>query len=130
MECSESRAVFNNVKKNSAMNVLTQQDIKRLWHPLITYANTAQKEMTIIERHKEQSTAVKVKRESKLTRVGMESVDEVEVFCGDQNSLLMTQVYTKKFHCQYKFHLYSFDTQTCTIRMGPSADDLNNVEST
>ena len=78
MECSESRAVFNNVKKNSAMNVLTQQDIKRLWHPLITYANTAQKEMTIIERHKEQSTAVKVKRESKLTRVGMESVDEVD----------------------------------------------------
>ena len=70
MEWYESRALFNNVKKNSAMNVLTQQDIKRLWHPLITYANTTQKEMTIIERHKERSTTVKVKRESNLTRVG------------------------------------------------------------
>ena len=50
------------------------------------------------------------------------------MFRGDQNSLLMTQVYTKKFHCQYKFHLYPFDTQTCTIRMDASADDLNIVK--
>ena len=39
----------------------------------------------------------------------------------------MTQVYTKRFQCQYNFQLYPFDTQTCTIRMDTSADDLNIV---
>ena len=63
-----------------------------------------------------------------MTRGGKEVVDEVEVFRGDQNPLVMTQVYTKKFHCQYEFHLYPFDTQTCTIRMDASADDLNIVK--
>ena len=110
------------------MNVLTQQDVKRLWHPLITYANTAQKEMTTLGRQKEWSTRVKVRREGNLTRGRMGVVDEIEVFRGDQNPLVMTQVYTKKFHCQYEFHLYPFDTQTCTIRMDASADDLNIVK--
>ena len=110
------------------MNVLTQQEIKRLWHPLITYANTAQKEMTTLGRQKEWSTRVKVRREGNLTRGRMGVVDEIEVFRGDQNPLVMTQVYTKKFHCQYEFHLYPFDTQTCTIRMDASADDLNIVK--
>ena len=128
MEWYESRATFNNLKENSAMNVLTRQDIKRLWHPLITYANTAQKEMTTLGRQKEWSTRVKVRREGNVTRGGMGAVDEVEVFRGDQNPLVMTQVYTKKFHCQYEFQLYPFDTQTCTIRMDASADDLNIVK--
>jgi len=112
----------------SAMNVLTQEDIKRLWHPLLTYANTAQKEMTTLERQKEWSTRVKVRREGNLSRGGMEVVDEVEVFRGDQNPLVMTQVYTKKFHCHYEFQLYPFDTQTCAITMDASADDLNIVK--
>ena len=50
------------------------------------------------------------------------------MFRGDQNPLVMTQVYTKRFQCQYDFQLYPFDTQTCTIRMDASADDLNIVK--
>ena len=128
MEWYESRATFNNLKENSAMNVLTQQDVERLWHPLVTYANTAQKEMTTLGRQKEWSTRIKVRREGNVTRGGKEVVNEVEVFRGDQNPLVMTQVYTKRFQCQYDFQLYPFDTQTCTIRMDASADDLNIVK--
>ena len=127
LEWFESRATYYNLKKNTAMNVLTEDDIKSLWLPLITYANTAQKEMTTLSIQKEWSTRLKVKRRGNLTRGSLDLVDEVEVFRGDENPLVMTQVYTKRFQCQYNFRLYPFDTQTCTIRMDTSADDLNIV---
>ena len=127
LEWFESRATYNNLKVNAAMNVLTEDTIKSLWLPLITYANTAQKEMTTLSIQKEWSTRLKVKRKGNLTRGSLDLVDEVEVFRGDENPLVMTQVYTKRFQCQYNFQLYPFDTQTCTIRMDTSADDLNIV---
>ena len=127
LEWFESRATYYNLKENTAMNVLTENDVKGLWLPLITYANTAQKEMTTLSIQKEWSTRLKVKRQGNLTRGSLDLVDEVEVFRGDENPLVMTQVYTKRFHCQYNFQLYPFDTQTCTIRMDTSADDLNIV---
>ena len=85
------------------MNVLTSQDVESIWLPLITYANTDQEETTRLGLRNEWSTHVKVRREGNLTRGGMEVVDEVEVFQGDQNHLVMRQVYTKIFQCQYKF---------------------------
>ena len=106
LEWFESRATFFNLKKNTAMNELTENDVMRLWLPLITYANTAQKEMTTLSIQKEWSTRVKVKRQGNLTRGSLDLVDEVEVFRGDENPLVITQVYTKRFQCQYNFELY------------------------
>ena len=128
MEWYESRTTYNNLKKNSAMNVLTSEDIGSLWLPILTYTNTDQKDTTRLGLPNEWSTHIKVRREGSLTRGGKEVVDEVEVFHGDQNPLVMAQVYTKRFQCQYDFQLYPFDTQTCTIRMDASADDLNIVK--
>ena len=97
------------------MNVLTREDIGSLWLPLVTYTNTDQKETTRLGLQNEWSTQIKVRREGNLSRGGMGVVDEVEVFRGNQNPLVMSQVYTKRFHCQYDFHLYPFDTQTFII---------------
>ena len=55
-------------------------------------------------------------------------VYEVEIFHGDQNPLVMRQVYTKTFQCQFDFVLYPFDTQTCAIRMDTSEEDLDVVK--
>ena len=78
MEWYERRAIFNNLKENSAMNVLTSQDVESIWLPLITYTNTDQEETTRLGLQNEWSTHVKVRREGNLTRGGMEVVDEVE----------------------------------------------------
>ena len=110
------------------MNLLIQEDVETLWLPLITYANTDNKETTRLGMQNEWSTTIKVMREGNITRGGIEVIDEVEIFHGDQNPLVMRQVYTKTFQCQYDFVLYPFDTQTCAIRMDTSEEDLDVVK--
>ena len=128
MKWYERRAIFNNLKGTSGMNVLSRQEIESLWLPLVTYANTDKKETTRLGKPSEWNTHVKVKRESNFTRGGLHLVDEVEVFEGSQNYLRMMQIYTKTFQCQYAFHRYPFDTQTCTIKMDVSTDDLRVIK--
>ena len=52
-----------------------------------------------------------VKEGSFTRRSGIEEVDEIEIFEGAENTLTMTQTYTREFQCQYDLQKYPFDTQ-------------------
>ena len=47
----------------------------------------------------------------------METVDETELYKGEENSLVMFQTYTHDFQCIFNLKKYPFDTQTCSIEM-------------
>ena len=46
MQWKENRAKFNNLKQDTSLNALTDEEISSLWLPRIIYDNTDQKEMT------------------------------------------------------------------------------------
>ena len=106
LEWKENRATFYNLKYESYLNALSQDEIGTLWLPLIVYLNTDQQETTRLGCCVEWSTAVNVKREGNLTRSGYEVIDEAYVFKGDENSLIMTQSYTHDFQCVYELERY------------------------
>ena len=54
---------------------------------------------------------VVVNREGIVTRSRFGNVDEIEIFKGAENSLIMSQTYTLEFQCSYDFSMYPFDTQ-------------------
>ena len=112
LEWKENRARYHNLKKTSALNALTQDDIEKLWLPEVIYENTDQKESTRVGESWEWKTKVVVKREEKDGIMsGQQFVDETEVFSGSNNSLVLNQTYTHTFQCNYKFTRYPFDTQ-------------------
>ena len=39
-------------------------------------------------------------------------MEEINIFEGDENSIIFQQVYAKKFECVYQLQLYPFDTQS------------------
>ena len=41
-------------------------------------------------------------------------IDETEIFEGSENSLVMSQTYTREFQYNYDFVSYPFDTQVIT----------------
>ena len=90
------------------MNALKQYEIERLWTPYVIYKNTENNDATTTQ---DIFTSVTVTREGNFTRSPPSSIDEVEIFRGDENTLTMNQSYTKEFRCQYKFQFFPFDTQ-------------------
>ena len=107
----ENRAKFQNLKDKTSLNALTDDEIQRLWLPLVIYDNTDQKESTRLGWVNEWTTRVTVARESNFTRAGLDEVDEAEIFEGAENNLTMIQTYTHEFQCQYRLQRYPFDTQ-------------------
>jgi hypothetical protein len=133
LQWRENRATYYNLKRRTALNALTEDEIKQLWLPLVIYDNTDQKESTRLGMDWEWSTSVAVTREGRrgggedFTRSGVDQLDEIEIFSGGQNLLTMTQTYTHKFQCTYHLMRYPFDMQECTIEMTLEGNDLNTV---
>lgn len=107
--------MYQNLKREISLNVLTEQDKERLWLPWIVYINTDQKEATRLGALWEWKTDVTVTREGQFFRSNKEAVDEAEIFKGPENRLTMLQTYTKELQCAYKLQRYPFDTQVKLI---------------
>ena len=146
MKWKENRATYHNLKKKDSLNALHKNDFEKLWLPEVIYENTDQKESTRLGEigAGEWKTRVVVKREGQPTPSGLETVDETDVFKGSENSLIISQVYTHPFQCNYKFVAYPFDTQvnlykviagnfifefsqTCFIDMAVGSLDIETV---
>ena len=102
---------YLNLKSEASLNLLTEEELRRLWLPLVIYQNTDQKESTRLGVAWEWTTRVMVNREGGFQRNGLEEIDEAELFEGEDNNLTMVQTYTHEFQCQYQLHSYPFDTQ-------------------
>ena len=59
----------------------------------------------------EWATDVTVTREGNFNRLGLQEMDETEIFEGAENRLTMYQTYTLEFQCKYELQRYPFDTQ-------------------
>ena len=104
----ENRATYYNLKDETSLNALKENDIQQLWLPDVVYENTDQTESTKLGDWK---TSIAITREGNLTRAGEEEVNEAEIFQGAENELTMQQTYTHNFQCEYMLHRYPFDTQ-------------------
>ena len=116
LQWNENRATYHNLKDNMYLNALPLTEINNLWLPLVIYTNTDQQETTRLGVDWEWTTNVWVKREGNFERSGFEVLNEIEIFKGTENSLVMVQSYTHKFQCVYQLEKYPFDTQVnqCT----------------
>ena len=128
LQWRENRVKYQNLKDKTSLNALTSRDISRLWMPLVIYDNTDQEESTRLGMEWEWVTGVSVIKEGHFTRSGLQEVDETEIFEGNENTLMMTQTYTREFQCKYKLQQYPFDSQVNkTPNMIPM--NLRNVPS-
>ena len=113
LDWMENRATYQNLKLDKSLNALTQNDIERLWLPRVIYENTDQKETTRLGEfgNGEWETRVVVNRRGNFTMGELDNINEIEIFNGAENNLIMSQTYTHEFQCEYDFSMYPFDTQ-------------------
>ena len=102
----ESRALYHNLKTKLAMNTLNKDEASRLWVPNLIYRNNKENDDTRSEK-----SILKISREGSFSRSGVDVVDEIEVFQGSENPVILMQAYTKVFKCEYHLATFPFDTQ-------------------
>ena len=110
LEWTENRANYHNLKGESSLNALTDEEISQLWLPYVVYANTDMKDAVQLGLDGVKTTIV-ITKEGNFTRSGVDILDETDIFKGKDNKLVMSQTYTKSFQCQYNLQKYPFDTQ-------------------
>ena len=116
LKWKENRVQYQNLKKESSLNALSDDNINQLWLPLIVYDNTDQKESTRLGEKWEWVTRMTVAREGSFTGSSIGEVDEAEIFEGAENTLTMNQTYTWEFQCKYKLQRYPFDAQVSRVQ--------------
>ena len=84
LKWKESRATNQNLKGKRSLKALNEEDLERLWLPLVVYANTDQQETTRLGMDWEWSTSVSVLREGNFARSDLTVLDEIEIFIGKE----------------------------------------------
>ena len=105
---TETRATYHNLKVNATQNTLEPKDIERLWIPNLIYRNNKDNDGTRSEWKK---SSFMVERQGKFTGSSLNVIDEIEIFKGNENKIIMIQSFTKEFKCKYNLKVFPFYTQ-------------------
>ena len=108
LKWTEPRATYQNLKEDLSQNYLEYSEASQLWIPNLIYRNNKDNDDILSGFSK---SKVKISRRGNFTRSRLESVDEIEIFRGEDNPLILIQSYTKVFMCKYNLIVFPFDTQ-------------------
>ena len=122
MEWVDARLEFYNIKMDETMNVVTIEELNRIWLPIIVFDNTESDQRTILD-GKAFATIKRMNR-----GIGSDSTisEDIDIYKGSENTITMSRLYNIEFFCDYDMRWFPFDTQTCfmVLKLGGGADKL------
>ena len=109
----DPRLVYKNLKRNTDLNVLSEDETDAIWTPQIVFYNTKGKEESVAD----ERTILSVIPGEDFTfeRTDQTTYENIYMFQGSENNLKLSKTHDTKFLCQYDMAWYPFDTQICTM---------------
>ena len=101
------RLKFHNMKVNLDMNTLTKHEKSIIWVPQLVFANTEAKENT----KNDGKSQIVASRESPYTYSEDSVKDNIFIFEGGENPIILSRVYDVEWICDYNMRWYPFDSQ-------------------
>ena len=113
MKWVDARLEFYNIKMDETMNVVTIEELNRIWLPIIVFDNTESDQRTILD-GKAFATIKRMNR-----GIGSDSTisEDIDIYKGSENTITMSRLYNIEFFCDYDMMWYPFDSQTCFMLM-------------
>ena len=122
MEWVDGRLEFYNIKLDETMNVITTEELERIWLPIIVFDNTESDQRSILDG----KSFATIKRMSR--GIGSDSTfsEDIDIYKGSENTITMSRLYNIEFFCDYDMRWYPFDAQTCfmDMKLGGGTDKL------
>ena len=104
----ESRATYHNLKVDQAENVLKKEDEDKLWIPKLIFENSKEKHDTT---RNLEGTQFFIRREGNASWSKSDIAEDILLFEGAENPIVMVFSTTLVFNCFYDLELFPFDTQ-------------------
>ena len=106
---NESRALYHNLKDEQTKNALTDFEKMKLWIPKLIFQNSKRKHDTTFRRNLKSEFSIS--RQGDLRRGKSDIAEDVEMFLGKENPVVMVLSTTLNIKCSFDFEYFPFDTQ-------------------
>ena len=118
----DARLDFFNIKVDENMNIISIDELNKIWLPVVVFDNTEKGQRTISD---DESFAT-INRMSKGTRSDSSISEDIDIYKGSENTISISRLYNIEFFCDYDMRWYPFDAQTCymVMRLGGGAEKL------
>ena len=107
---------FKNLKKNSASNMISSDDMERMWKPWVTLENIESR-IAYKVTDKRDKIVIIPNKQFNYELSGKTSLHNTRLFKGSENAIYQERQLTTNWICYYNMRWYPFDTQRCTMEM-------------
>ena len=118
----DARLDFFNIKLDETMNVISLDELNRIWLPIIVFHNTEEGQITI----NDGKSFATINRTGQGTGSDQSISEDIDIYKGSENSISMSRLYNIDFFCDYDMGWYPFDAQTCfmVLKLGGGSEEL------
>ena len=118
----DARLDFFNIKIDETMNVVSLDELNRIWLPVIIFYNTERGQRTIND---DESFAT-INRTGQGIGSDSSISEDIDIYKGSENSITLSRLYNIDFFCDYDMRWYPFDAQTCfmVMKLGGGTEKL------
>ena len=122
----DARLDFFNIKVDENMNIISIDELNKIWLPVVVFDNTEKGQRTISD---DESFAT-INRMSKGTRSDSSISEDIDIYKGSENTISISRLYNIEFFCDYDMRWYPFDAQTCfmVMKLGGGSEKLVALE--
>ena len=109
----DARLDFFNIKMDETMNVVSLDELNRIWLPIIIFDNTEEGQITI----NDGKSFATINRTGQGTGSDSSISEDIDIYKGSENSISLSRLYNIDFFCDFDMRWYPFDAQTCFMIM-------------
>ena len=109
----DARLDFYNIKLKETMNVISRDELNKIWLPQIIFDNTEEGQITI----NDDKVSATINRTGQGTGSDTSISEDIDIYRGSENSITLSRLYNIDFFCDYDMRWYPFDAQTCLMIM-------------
>merc|ERR1719429_548203 len=91
------RVQFKNLKQDTFLNTVGRDDAAKIWYPKIVFYNTREMEETMYN----DKSVITIHKNGTPVISPLEELQNDHVYKGIENDLILSQVYTTSFTCEY-----------------------------
>ena len=99
-----ARLDFFNIKLDETMNVISLDELNRIWLPVIIFHNTEEGQITI----NDGKSFATINRTGQGTGSDSSISEDIDIYKGSENSISISRLYNIDFFCDYDMRWYPF----------------------